>query len=296
MPRVVPYDQKEKWFEESEKGSSVAKLANFHKRDPRTIQRGIEEVRNRRLTAQVRIEVLREGLRKHQEVLLETLSKAAAAIAPMPLHIEEIYHFNQGVPALSLEGLDVLSSEDGYAGVELDVQQDFLWQLIRQHLGKIKAFTYLSRWKSAVVEELNARLTLKGLVMEGITSEVGLTISEDPTEAHAIRPEAVYELIKGTFSIALEEGPAYAIDIYVDEAGVMRINDGTKGGNRNADGRTHAIKHLVEKIACGETAQDLRGFHREVTDAARRARQAFLEIAMSYYISGHCASCGKYSL
>ncbi len=296
MPRVVPFEQKENWFEESEKGSSVAKLANFHKRDPRTIQRGIEEVRNRRLTAQVRVEVLREGLRKHQEVLLETLSKASAAIAPMPLHIEEIYRFDQGVPALSLEGLDVLSSEDGYAGVELDVQQDFLWQLIRQHLGKIKAFTYLSRWKSAVVEELNARLTLKGLVREGITSEVGLTISEDPTEAHAIRPEAVYELIKGIFSIALEEGPAYAIDIYVDEAGVMRINDGTKGRNRNADGRTHAIKHLVEKIACGETAKDLRGFHREVADAARRARQAFLEIAISYYIPGHCASCGRYSL
>ena len=296
MPRVVPYDQKERWFEESEKGSSVAKLANFHKRDPRTIQRGIEEVRNRRLTAQVRVEVLREGLRKHQEVLLETLSKAAVAIAPMPLHIEEMYRFNQGVPALSLEGLDVLSSEDGYAGAELDVELDFAWQLLRQHLGKIKAFTYLSRWKSAVVEELNARLTLKGLVREGITGEVGLTISEDPTEAHAIRPEAVYELIKGIFSIALEEGPAYVIDIHVDEAGVMRINDGTKGGNRNADGRTHAIKHLVEKIACGETAKDLRGFHREVADAARRARQAFLEIAMSYYIPGHCASCGRYSL
>ena len=296
MPRVVPYDQKEKWFEESEKGSSVAKLANFHKRDPRTIQRGIEEVRNRRLTAQVRVEVLREGLRKHQEVLLEALSRAAKAIIPMPVHIEEIYRPNQGIPALRLEGLDVLYSEDGYVGVELHVEHDFVWQLLRQHLGKIKAVNYLSRWKSAVVEEPNARLVLRVLVKEGIAQEVGLTVSEDPTEAHAIRPEAVYELIKGIYSIALEEGPAYAIDIHVDEAGVMRINDGTKGGNRNADGRTDAIKHLVEKITSGESARGLRGFHQDVADAARRARQALLEIAMSYYISGHCASCAKYSL
>ncbi len=296
MPRVVPYDQKEKWFEESEKGSSVAKLANYHKRDPRTIQRGIEEVRNRRLTAQVRIEVLKEGLRKHQEVLLGVMSRAAEAIVPMPVHIEEIYRPNQGIPALRLERLSIHVSEDGYVGLELDVEQDFVWQLLRQHLGKIKAFNYLSRWKSAVVEELNARLVLKGLVKEGITQEVGLTISEDPTQVDAIRPEALYELIKGVFSIALEESPAYAIDIRVHEDGVMRINDGTKGGNRNADGRADAIKHLVEKIACGETAKDLRGFHREVADAARRARQAFLEIAMSYYIPGHCASCGRYSL
>ena len=296
MPRVVPYDQKEKWFEESEKGSSVAKLANFHKRDPRTIQRGIEEVRNRRLTAQVRVEVLREGLRKHQEVLLEALSRAAQAIIPMPVHIEEIYHPNQGIHALRIERLSVHVSEDGYVSLELDVELDFVWQLLRQHLGKIKAFNYLSRWKSAVVEELNARLVLKGLVKEGITGEIGLTISEDPTEAHAIRPEAVYELIKGIFSIAMEQSPAYAIDIHVDEDCVMRINDGTKGGNRKDDGRTHAIKHLVEKIACGETAKDLRGFHREVADAARRARQAFLEIVLSYYIPGHCASCGRYSL
>ncbi len=89
MPRVIPYERKERWFEEFEKGSSVAKLANYHKKDPRTIQRGIEEVRNRRLTAQVRIEVLKEGIRKHQEVLLEALSRAAEPIVPMAVHIEE---------------------------------------------------------------------------------------------------------------------------------------------------------------------------------------------------------------
>ena len=296
MPRVVPYDQKEKWFEESEKGSSVAKLANFHKKDPRTIQRGIEEVRNRRLTAQVRIEVLKEGIRKHQEVLLEALSRAVEAIAPMPVHIEEIYLFKKGAPDLSLQGLDILFSEDGYVGVELDVEKNFVWQLLRQHLGNIKAFTYLSRWKSAVVEELNARPVLKGRVIEGVTSEVGLTISEDPAQADAIRPEALYELTKGVVSIALKQIPAYAIDIRVDEDGVMRVNDGTKGRNRIADGRADALKESVEQIAQGETAKYLRGLHEAVADAARRARQAFLEIAMSYYISGHCASCGKYSL
>ena len=295
MPRVIPYDQKEKWFEEFEKGSSVAKLVNNHKKDPRTIKRGIEDVRNRRLTAQVRIEVLKEGIRKHQEVLLETLSKAAEAIVPMPVHMDELYFPNSAISSLRLEGLYVIASEEGYAALELDIEQDFVWQLLRQHLGKIKVFNYLSRWKSVVVEELNARLELKGLVREGITQEVGLTVSEDPTQADAIRPEALFELTKGVISIALEESPTYATDIRVDEDGVVRVNDGTNR-NRVDDGRRDAAKVFMERIAHGETALGLRGLHREVADAARLARQALLEIAMSYYISGHCASCGKYSL
>ncbi len=227
---------------------------------------------------------------------MNVLSRAAEAIVPMPVHIEEIYRSNQDVPAIRLERFDVIASEDGYVVVELDVELDFVWQLLRQHLGKIKAFNYLSRWKSAVIEELNARMALKGLVKDGIAQEVGLTESEDPTKANAIRPEALFELAKGVFSIALEESPAYAIDIHVDEDGVMRVNDGTKVGNRNDDGRADAVRHLVERITCGETAQGLRGFHQNVADSARRGRQAFLEIAMSYYIGGHCASCGKYSL
>ncbi len=77
---------------------------------------------------------------------------------------------------------------------------------------------------------------------------------------------------------------------------MMRINDVTSGVYKIDDGRADAVLRLMEEIACGETAQDLRGFHQDAADAAKRARQAFLEIAMSYYIGGHCASCGKYSL
>ena len=95
--------------------------------------------------------------------------------------------------------------------------------------------------------------------MEGVINEIGLAISEDPSQADAIRPEALFELAKGVFSIALEESPAYSISIRVDEDDVLRINDGSRGRHKNNDRRTEAIERLIEQITQGETAQYLRG-------------------------------------
>ena len=294
MPRVVPYVKKERWFEEFGTGESVAKIANRDKKDPRTVQRGIEEVRNRRLTAQVREEILKEGLRKHQDLLLNTLSTAAGSIAPISIHVEKLYFPKPSVPDLQVE-LNVVSSDDGYVDVALDVEQGFAWQLLLQHLGKTKPFRYLSVWKSALVEELNARLALRGLVKEGATKKAGLTISESPDKPNAIRPEALYELAKGVFSIALQEHPMYAMDIRVDKDGVMRVNDGGKSRRGQDEERANALRQIMKSLACGETAQSLQRHHAKTDVAARRARQAFLEVAMSYYIPGHCASCARYS-
>lgn len=296
MPKIVPYLQKEGWFEEFEKGSSIAKLSNYHKKDPRTIKAGIEYVRDRRLTAQVQVEVLKEGIRKHQEMLLEVLSKAADSAVQVPTHLEELYLLAPDVPTLQLEGLKVVASSEKYVDVEWEVEQDFAWQLLQQHLGRIKVFRYLSRWKSALIDELNIRLALKSLLKEGIGRKAGLTISENPNEPNAIRPEALYELTKRVFSIALQERTAYAVDIYVDEGGVLHVNDGVKGRHRKDDKLAKGLMNFIEDIASGETAKSLLLHHEDVDDAARRARQALLEIALSYYIPGHCASCGKYSL
>ena len=293
---VSPYLQKEGWFEEFEKGSSIAKLSNYHKKDPRTIKAGIEYVRDRRLTAQVQVEVLKEGIRKHQEMLLEVLSKAADGAVQVPTHVEKLYLPTPDVPTLQLEGLKVIASSEKYVDVEWEVEQDFAWQLLQQHLGKVKVFRYLSRWKSALVEELNARLALKRLVRDGVVQEAGLAISENPKKPNAIRPEALYELTKRVFSIALQEKTVYAIDIHVDEDGVMHANDGAKGRHGKDDELAKGLMNFIEDIATGEMAQSLLRHHEDVDGAAKRARQALLEIALSYYIPGHCASCGKYSL
>ena len=54
MPKTVPWKDKEQWFKRYEGGESVAKLTKESSKDPRTVQRGIEEVGDGIGIAQVR--------------------------------------------------------------------------------------------------------------------------------------------------------------------------------------------------------------------------------------------------
>ena len=78
MPRVVPFEEKEAWFEAHQRGDTISGLARAHKKDPRTIQGGIEEVGQRRIGIDVRSGLLRDALRKHQEDMLELVDRISA--------------------------------------------------------------------------------------------------------------------------------------------------------------------------------------------------------------------------
>ena len=47
MPKITPWEDKEDWYVRAERGESVAKMARESRKDPRTLQRGIDDVQHK---------------------------------------------------------------------------------------------------------------------------------------------------------------------------------------------------------------------------------------------------------
>ena len=80
MPKNIPWEQKERWCGRFERGDSVAMMAREYRKDPRTVQRGIDDVRRHRATKDAREALLRESLRHHLEDLLVLVERVARSL------------------------------------------------------------------------------------------------------------------------------------------------------------------------------------------------------------------------
>ena len=297
MPVKIEYAKKEEWFEAFEQGATVASLASSHKKDPRTIQRGIEEVRHRRLANEVRTGLLREGLRRHQEDLLSLVGRVADVARPLPVHIDPIYRRHTALPELDMTGFNVVVQDGSYSEVRLDVEREFHWQLLKAHLGHDKAYTYLGHWKTAVLDELNTRITLMDRITQVLTQDLGITVDPSAQQPGHVSPLCVYEIAKALFGRALRESPPYKLEVTIVEAGELFMNNQLCGQLRDSNTMVLAeIRNLPEKLAKEDASASTLELHRMATEQAERARQAFLEIRASYYLPGKCASCGRYGL
>jgi len=297
LPRVIPYMQKEEWFEEFEKGKTVSRLATLYKRDPRTIERGIEEVRQMRQVQKVRVNLLEEAMRKHQESLLDLLSEGAQRAGPLPLHIDEIYTAKSPPTPLGLDGKQAIAIDVRYDQVILAVEESHRWELLRQHLRRDRLYTHLRHWKQTMLAELNIRWGLKLRVQEKLTDELGFTISEDSIVPGTLRPACLFEITKSVFSTTLEETTPHPLRLTEGAAGEFFVNDSTAGRLSNTQGAKLAdIRRISEEVSGEPLASDLRSCRKQAVSAAAEAKRAFDEIRLSFYIPGICDSCQRYGL
>lgn len=295
MPRTTPWNIKEEWFKQVEEGKTPAQIANAIKKDLRTVQNAVEDVRKRRQTKQIALELLKEGMKIHQQDLLDISGRIAEVAEPLPLHIEGLYSALAVRSPLKLGALQVHMSDGQFGLLVLDVEKEFSWQLLLEHLGKDKAIKMLERWKSAVLEELNSRLRLRDKVMAVLTEDLSFDIKDDHSKANTLRPLALHELMRATFSRVLEEEPPHAIEMSLGEDGEFFLGKDT--GGRLAPTRPDvldSLRALSAKIAEGAEAQGLVDARNNASEAAERVRKAFMEIRMSHFLWGSCVSCERH--
>jgi hypothetical protein len=296
MPKITPRNQKEAWYEKFEQGHSIARLARDHKKDPRTIQRAIEEIRLGRQTAEAKIELLKDGLRRHQEELLGVLGQASNAIQPLPTQIDLHYPGVPPPPVLALEGAEVHLSGGRYTEVILDVEKGFPWGLLREHLGNDRAILRLGNWRRAVLSGLNATLALRGALVIRVGEDFGLTANEDISREGAIRPAALGAVLKDVVAKVLgaaEEG----IDFKPLQGTEFSIN-GRPAGRlpREQKGLLEALRDLPSRLVDEEPALQFREAHERVATAANLARDACLEAGAAYYLPGTCRVCKRFGI
>ena len=294
MPRTTPFVAKQQWLAEFEAGETVAQLARKHKRDPRTIERGIETAQQHRMATETRTELMKEGLKQHQRDLLELLNVVVLQLQPLPIHVE-LHHPGVALPSpLKLGGVHVLASEGRYVAVCLDREDQFLWRLLEEHVGRSRAFVQLRRWKRAVLDEMNQRLALRDDVVNTVTGVLGLKVEPESRGDRSIRREGLYELYMATVSRALDKAPPQRLEAVHDEgSGEFYIN-GVTAGRALSDWEDlrRAFEEFPGQLTRGQVAAHLRHAHDEVDEQARSAREAFLGIRLSHYLPGTCRACG----
>ena len=296
MPRKVPWEVKERWYEAAERGTTVASLANDSKKDPRTVQRGVDEVRQHRLAAAARTELLKEGLRRHQEELLGLVRATAEALVPLPSHLELRF---PGVPppqVLELGPIRAFLSGEEYTEVRLVMEEEFLWGLLRAHLGKDSAYRRLAEWKAAALEELNARLALKNHVVEVILREAELELGDDPRREGNVTARGLDQVVRAVVSRSVGEVTPYAIEVDVSQDGGLVINHIEAGCLPTPEFDLRAlVAGLPQAIATQDQGLRLQAGRAKAAEQARRAAHAFLEVRASHYLPGSCRSCKRYA-
>lgn len=296
MPRIVPFEQKEAWYEEHQRGATVGRLARTYKKDPRTIQRGIEEVGQRRLGADVRSDLLRDALKRHQEDLLDLVDRVVATMQTTPVHIDRISQDSMPSTIAGLDGVRAVSSDGVYREVTLDAEKELLWELLGAHVGRDKAYRHLARWKAALRDELNSRAALRRHVVSRLIEEAGVEIDRDAGRPNTVSSLGVYELSKAVMSRALGESPPYPFSVSSDD-GEVSINGGL--GGRLLKGNEIALKVLAalpSSIQDDEPTVRLRSCREASTAEVDRARRSFQEISVAHYLPGTCASCRKFGV
>ena len=294
MPKTTPRNQKESWYERFEQGHSIARLARDHKKDPRTIQRAIEDIRLGRQTAEAKIELLKDGLRRHQEELLGVLGQASNAIQPVPTKIDLHYPGVPPPPVLSLEGAEVHLHGERYSEVILDVEKGFPWGLLREHLGNDRAMLRLGHWKKVVLSGLNAMLDLREALVIRVGEEFGLAADEDISRDGAIRPAALETILRDVVAKALGV-TAEGIDFTPLQGTEFSINGrpaGRLSGERK--GLLEALRDLPSRFVDEEPALLFREAYKRVAAAAPAARDTFLEVGAAYYLPGTCRVCKRF--
>ena len=147
MPRKAPWQTKEDWYEATEGCATIASLPTTPRYN-RTVQRAVEEVRQHRLAATARMDLLTEGLRRHQKELLGLVQATVNAATSLPLHLD--LHYPGVLPprVLELSGSRAFLSDGEYTDVLLIIEEQFHWQLLREHLCSDPIYRYLSGWKA----------------------------------------------------------------------------------------------------------------------------------------------------
>lgn len=263
--------------------------------DPRTIQRGIEEVAQRRLGADVRSDLLRDALKRHQDDMLDLVDRVSALMRTSYLHIDRIHHGLTPSTIPGLDGVRAAVAEGMYQEVTLDAERELLWELLGAHVGRDKAYRHLTQWKVALRDELNSRLALRRHVVSRLI-EANVEIDRDANKLNSVSALGVHELSKALVSRVLGETPPYPFDVASDQ-GEISINGGLGGRlTEDREATLSVIKALPRGVQGDEAAEGLRSCREALTAAANRARRSFEEIRASHYLPGTCLSCKKFGL
>jgi len=234
-------------------------------------------------------------VRHHLEELLGLVERAVRVVVPPPLHLDLPFP-GVGPPRfLELGPVRVDQQGDAFDRVTLEVEQEFTWGLLREHLGRSREFRLLGRWKRALLEALNLHLALRQHVLTALQQDLGLKLSDDIRQPGTIRPAAAEELARAAVSRILVEDAPYDLQVTQGEKGEFLVNGGS-GGRLSSKATTaqEVIGGLLNSVMSSRAGQSLGQAYGRADAAVGSAREALELVRASYYLPGTCRACRRY--
>ena len=307
MPKTVPWEDKEQWFKRYESGESVAKLSGESGKDPRTVQRGIDEVGNQRATQKVRGVLFREAHRRHQEDLLGSVELGSQSVASPPRHPDLGFQAAESSGFYDHGPVRAHRKGDVFDAVTIGVENEFTWGLLNEHLGRHDLFRHLDVWKRAFLAAMNAHMALRAAAVTALKT-FGLELGDDLGPPGTLRPGGVEVLLRVAVSRILAEDPPYGLRVEEVENGeffVERDTDRAEGeefaaknssGGRLLPGGKDArevMSGVLDSVTSGH-AEAVRDTYDKADRATGEARRALELLRASHYIPGTCGACPRW--
>ena len=308
MPATVPWKDKEQWFKRYESGESVAKLSGESRKDPRTVQRGIDEVGNQRATQKVRGVLFREAHRRHQEDLLGSVELGSQSVASPPRHPDLGFQTAESSGFYDHGPVRARRNGGAFDVVTIGVENEFNWELLNEHLGRHEMFRQLDVWKRAFLAAMNAHMALRTGVATAL-KDLGFQLSDDLDNPGTLRPGGAEVLLRAAVSRILAEDPPYGLRVYEGENGEFFIEGDTdlaegeefpvrspNGGRLLPGGKDaqEVVSGVLELVTSGQAAEAVRETYNKADKATVEARRALELLRASHYIPGTCGACPRY--
>ena len=300
MSRKISMVTKKQWLKEYDEGKSQIDIATKHKRDVRTIKKGIEEARRERDITSARADLLKEALRKHNADLMSLLEQLAIVLQPIPA--------SQAIPWRELDAgsLTFPGGKVQYEtwpdarvrNVTLDIEAEAQWQLLLEHLKHDPLSRALNAWKKTLSSHIEARVNLKQELAELLKSKTGYQLESEPAGDRCL----IFSAVDHLFHYLLM-GLPHPVDVdgmvnniaADSDAGQVKYGEGTTlafapGEEEDCrDNIIDALKELSTKEAMG-TVITTYEMHRTSSDKASKAVD---EIRMMGLVPGQCRICRR---
>ena len=308
MPKIIPRKEKERWYERFGLGDSVAKLARESHKDPRTVQRGIDEVGDQRATQKAREGLFQDAHRLHQEDLLGSVERVARSVASPPRHPDSGFQTAEPSGVYDHGPVRVHRKGGAFDVVTIEAENEFTWELLNEHMGRHEMFRQLDGWKRSFLAAMNAHMALRTGVATAL-KDLGYQVGDDLRETGTLRPGGADELLRAAVSRILAENPPYELRVYEGENGEFFIEGDTdlaegeefpvrspNGGRLLPGGKDaqEVVSSVLDSVTSGQAAEAVRETYNKADRATVEARRALELLRASHYIPGTCGACPRY--
>jgi hypothetical protein len=280
---------KRQWLEEFEKGYSESQIASKNHCDVRTLKKGVEEAQHEREARSARIELLKNALLEHQEKLKNKLKEISSSITLPPKDWAVLEWYRNGE--------SILKEGDSQNRSEPFIQEDLIYELLKEHLKQDVLWKTLTAWKQAYSSHRDARIELQKKIISILESTTGLPIAEKPGNKGSF----LYSYIAGDLFYRKTLRWAYGADKTTDWLNDIVVGEGevrfrgsviSVAPGKEKECQEALVESFKEMQALPESDRVVNTYN-SIEETLARAGRAIEEVLILGIVTGRCRVCRK---